>query len=166
MEQSESLIELHGPVNDDLLVHRVSLHDGGKDPLARLLQHSQGNLYGTTQSGGGTSRGTIFKLTADGVETNLHVFNQTDGQDPSAGLIIGADGAFYGVTPTGGLRFGKGTIFRITADGQFTVIHEFTAATVPCLPASSRQRREPIWDHLVGWRWSGERFPKRLQLES
>ena len=100
--------------------------NGAKSPHAKLLQDSEGNLYGTSTKGGGTARGTVFKLSADGVETILHVFNQTDGQNPTAGLTIGADGAFYGVTPTGGLQFGKGTIFRITADGQFTMLHQFT----------------------------------------
>ena len=102
------------------------LNHGAKKPRAKLLQDAEGNFYGTTMNGGGAGRGTVFKLTADGVETILHVFDQIDGQSPAAGLTIGADGAFYGVTPAGGLQYGTGTIFRITSDGQLTVIHEFT----------------------------------------
>ena len=104
----------------------TGLHNGAKSPRAKLLQDSEGNFYGTTAEGGGTTRGTVFKLTAEGVETILHVFDQTDGQNPTAGLTIGPDGAFYGVTPRSGLQFGKGTIFRITSDGQYAMLHLFT----------------------------------------
>ena len=135
--------------------------NGAKNPHGKLLQDAEGNFYGTSTRGGGTARGTVFKLTPEGVETILHVFNQTDGQNPTAGLTIGADGAFYGVTPTGGLQFGKGTIFRITADGQFTMLHAFTGGDgIRALRrATPRQRREPVWDNVVGWwRWSWHNF--------
>jgi uncharacterized repeat protein (TIGR03803 family) len=39
-----------------------------------LIQGSDGNFYGTTLKGGANNDGTIFKLTAEGVETILYSF--------------------------------------------------------------------------------------------
>src|ERR1700733_14380471 len=52
----------------------------GRFPLGALVMDKGGNLYGTTQFGGGTCDcGTVYKLAADGTETILHAF--AEGQD-------------------------------------------------------------------------------------
>lgn len=43
------------------------------------------------------------------------------------GLTLGTDGSFYGTTSNGGTN-SLGVIFRITANGAFTVLHSFTAS--------------------------------------
>jgi len=94
--------------------------DGG-NPLGRLLQSSDGNLYGTTSSTPSnqcTHCGTVFKITLTGGLTTLHTFDWTHGLQPEAGVIQATDGNFYGTTWGGGnlnacTIDGCGTVFRL-----------------------------------------------------
>jgi uncharacterized protein (TIGR03437 family) len=105
--------------------------DGG-EPLAALIQASDGNLYGTTYYGGANYdpsvniSGTVFKITPGGTLTTLYSFcaqaNCTDGQGPVAGLVQASDGNLYGTTVYGGSR-GLGTIFKITPGGTLTTLY-------------------------------------------
>src|SRR5579872_129296 len=96
-----------------------------------LAQGSDGNLYGTTSDGGNSQCqfgcGTVFKITPAGVLMTLYSFcdqtNCADGEFPYAALVQATDGRFYGTTYEGGA--GPGTIFSITPDGQFAVLHNF-----------------------------------------
>ncbi len=105
----------------------------GFEPVAGLLQASDGNFYGTTEGGGNTGGGTVFNVTPGGTLTTLYNFcsqpNCTDGDLPQAGLIQASDGNFYGTTYTGGSGscFGRpcGTIFKITAWGTLTTLYRF-----------------------------------------
>lgn len=59
----------------------------------------------------------------------LHTFsNGSDGASPIGGVQFGSDGALYGVTQFGGSH-GSGTLFRITATGAETIVHDFVGAT-------------------------------------
>jgi uncharacterized repeat protein (TIGR03803 family) len=112
--------------------------DGG-EPLAGLVQAANGNLYGTTSSGGVHNGGTVFEITPSGNLTTLYslcaLSNCTDGRSPQAGLIQATDGNFYGTTAAGGIScspFGSagcGTIFRITSTGKLTTLYSFCAQT-------------------------------------
>src|SRR5262249_22947498 len=42
-----------------------------------------------------------------------------------AGLVEGRDGAFYGTSGEGGAQ-AQGTVYRITANGELTILHSFT----------------------------------------
>lgn len=107
--------------------------DGGQ-PNGPLLQASDGNFYGTTRAGGvnlcrspdNVPCGTIFRLTPTGDETVLYSFgaSASDGYTPTAPLIQGNDGALYGMTANGG-EHGGGTVFKITLDSIYTVLHSF-----------------------------------------
>lgn len=101
---------------------------GGGDgslPYGSLTQGSDGNLYGTTHSGGANGNGTVFKITLVGQETVLYSFaNGGDGSQPYGGLIQGIDGNFYGTTTAGGTN-NIGTVFKITPLGVETVIYSF-----------------------------------------
>jgi uncharacterized repeat protein (TIGR03803 family) len=106
----------------------------GSNPEAGLAQASDGNFYGTTQSGGAYDKGTVFKITAEGILTTLHSFcsepNCADAYSPEAGLVQGADGKLYGTTYLGGsgaqgCNGGCGTVFDITLRGDLTTIHDF-----------------------------------------
>jgi uncharacterized repeat protein (TIGR03803 family) len=106
----------------------------GSSPQAALVQGLDGVLYGTTVRGGtNASNGTIFKVTTDGVLASLVFFNGTNGLYPYGGLIEASDGVFYGTAAGGGTNgfgvgFGGGTLFKITADGVMTTLHQFTDA--------------------------------------
>jgi uncharacterized repeat protein (TIGR03803 family) len=86
----------------------------GDFPEAGLIQGTDGNLYGTTRSGGANGGyGTVFKITLSGTLTTLHSFDNTDGADPFAGLVEDTNGTFYGTTYYGG-GGGRGTIFSLS----------------------------------------------------
>ena len=91
----------------------------GQLPAADLIQASDGNFYGTTESGGAYFYGTVFQITPAGTLTILHNFGSTpsDGQFPYAGLIEGTDGNLYGTTGGGGANNG-GTVYRLQLPGS------------------------------------------------
>jgi uncharacterized repeat protein (TIGR03803 family) len=110
-----------------------------------LVQGTDGNLYGTTNAGGGNSFcngigcGTVFKFSPTGTLTTLYIFcsqsNCADGAVPTGALVQGTDGNFYGTTDTGGAYStcqsdcGGGTVFKITPSGTLTTLYSFCAQT-------------------------------------
>ena len=91
----------------------------GASPVESLVLASDGNLYGTTSSGGNSRNGgTIFKVTPQGVLTTLYEFcsqlSCADGLFPQAALVQGTDGDFYGTTAYGGGPSSSGTVFRFS----------------------------------------------------
>jgi uncharacterized repeat protein (TIGR03803 family) len=102
----------------------------GTSPGAALIQATDGNLYGTTTSGGANGDGTVFKITTSGTLTTLHSFaGDTDGQNPRSGLIQATDGDLYGTTCSGGAN-GLGTVFKIITSGSLTTLHNFAGGTM------------------------------------
>ncbi len=99
----------------------------GLEPLAGLVQGTDGNFYGTTAFGGTNGEGTVFKITPSGTLTTLYSFCSqsgcTDGIQPEAGLVQ-AGGNFYGTTYFAGPN-GYGTVFEITPAGQLTTLYGF-----------------------------------------
>jgi uncharacterized repeat protein (TIGR03803 family) len=94
----------------------------GTDPGVSLIFDAEGNLYGTTASGGAYGYGTVFKLTpttgGGWTETVLHNFgNGKDGSTPYAGLILDDAGDLYGTTFKGG-DYGLGTAFELSLQGD------------------------------------------------
>lgn len=109
--------------------HQVLHHFSGADgeqPSAALVRGSDGALYGTTLIGGSFGWGTVYKIAADGTFTSLYSFWDGDplGAKPNSEMVLGPDGALYGTANWGRNR--KGTVFRVTADGQMSLIHSFT----------------------------------------
>lgn len=100
----------------------------GNAPDGPLVQGLDGNFYGATQGGGANNQGTIFKVTASGVETVLYSF-PAGSNGPVNGLVLGVDGNFYGITPEGGTSLLGGTIFRVTPGGVLTTIFTFCPET-------------------------------------
>ena len=107
----------------------------GANPAAGLIWGADGNLYGTTQNGGVSNNGTIFKLAANGVFTSLVSFTGTNGAclgaNPVAGLVRGTNGALYGTTQYGGTNdlinnYGDGTVFVVTTNGVFASLVSFS----------------------------------------
>lgn len=96
----------------------------GQYPDTVLALGMDGNFYGTTQSGGMTNNGTVFKITADGQLTTLYSFNGNDGSAPYGSMVLTANGDFYGTTNVGG-AFGGGNVFKITPNGVLTTLYTF-----------------------------------------
>ena len=75
----------------------------GCNPIAGLIEGSDGKLYGTTLNGGASNQGTVFSMAKNGTGfVLLKSFDGcstlTDGCNPTAGLIEGSDGKLYGTT--------------------------------------------------------------------
>jgi len=110
--------------------------DGAYPYYGSLTQGVDGNLYGTTNLGGATSMGTVFRITASGTLTTLYSFCVQgppciDGEEPYGGLVQAPDGNFYGTTSNGGAN-GWGTVFKITPSGKFTTVYSFCPQGFPC----------------------------------
>jgi uncharacterized repeat protein (TIGR03803 family) len=94
----------------------------GAQPQAGVVLDTQGNLYGTTYTGGDASCnspagcGVVFKLSNTGTETVLHSFAgaTSDGMFPYAGVTRDANGNLYGTTNSGGPNFDWGVVFKLT----------------------------------------------------
>jgi uncharacterized repeat protein (TIGR03803 family) len=120
------------PSGTETLLHTFTgPPNDGSSPGSSLIMDAQGNLYGTTESGGAYNNGTVFKLTPSGTETVLHSFagSPNDGFFPEAPLIMDAQGNLYGTTFAGGnpnCVDGCGTIFEITSSGTEKVLYSFT----------------------------------------
>lgn len=119
-----------------------SLTTDGAGPTGRLVFGANGELYGTTQTGGiydgFYNQGTIFRITTSGVYTILHLFqgnfgSEPDGANPAAGLTLASNGVFYGTTTAGGASK-EGTVFKMTAAGVVTLLHSFTGSSDGSMP--------------------------------
>ncbi len=102
--------------NETVLHSFTGLADGGF-PRAGVVRDSAGNLYGTTEMGGASNKGTVYKLDATGKETVLHSFTGgTDGANPQVGVIQDKAGNLYGIA---------GPLFKINKSGKETVLYNF-----------------------------------------
>jgi|HubBroStandDraft_6_1064221.scaffolds.fasta_scaffold110811_3 uncharacterized repeat protein (TIGR03803 family) len=103
----------------------------GQGPFAPPIVDSAGNIYGTTQYGGGLTHGVVWKLTPGGggyTESVLYSFGSTngsnDGNYPLGGLIL-VGKTLYGTTSGGGAT-GNGTIFKVSTTGtNYAILHSF-----------------------------------------
>jgi uncharacterized repeat protein (TIGR03803 family) len=104
-----------------------SSSNDGSSPQGSLIFDDNGNLYGTTASGGKYNYGTVFKLappaTTGGAwtETVLYSFKGgTDGSNPASALTFNSKWTIlYGTTPLGGAS-NFGTVFKLTVNAKGT----------------------------------------------
>jgi uncharacterized repeat protein (TIGR03803 family) len=95
-------------------LHNFEMTDGA-NPSAGLMQATDGNLYGTTGSGGTNAKGTIFEIDLLGKLTTLHNFNEADGSLTSTPLLQATSGTIYGTSEGGDMScsYGCGSIFSL-----------------------------------------------------
>ncbi len=113
----------------------------GAAPQSGLIRDAAGNLYGTTYVGGNSAScdpprgcGTVFKVDTTGNEAVLYSFNGgSDGANPYSGLVADNAGNLYGTTSSGG-TYGYGTVFKLDATGNETVLHSFAGPTDGAVP--------------------------------
>jgi uncharacterized repeat protein (TIGR03803 family) len=73
----------------------------GADPIAGLVQASDGNFYGVTFEGGAGS-GVAFEITATGAYSILYNFDSASGALPASTPMQHTNGRIYGLTLAGG----------------------------------------------------------------
>jgi uncharacterized repeat protein (TIGR03803 family) len=123
------------------VLHSFGKRSDGVAPAAPLIE-VKGTLYGTTEGGPGEhGAGTVFRITAAGVEKVLHAFaGAGDGSHPQAALID-VGGTLYGTTYSGGAYtssgFTDGTVFSVTPDGTEKVLHSFGGSPDGAHPSAS-----------------------------
>jgi len=115
--------------NETVLYSFTGGADGGY-PLNGVIRDSAGNLYGTTQVGGASGNGVVFKIDTSSNETVLYSFTGgADGSIPAwAVLARDSAGNLYGTTAFGGAS-GNGVVFKIDTSSNETVLHSFTGGT-------------------------------------
>jgi uncharacterized repeat protein (TIGR03803 family) len=86
------------------VLHNINTATEGAEPFAGLVQATDGNLYGTTGSGGATSQGTIFRISPIKPYPYkvLYNFDGTTGAQPQVTLLQHTNGILYGDTQQGG----------------------------------------------------------------
>jgi len=111
------------------VLHTLISGSEGSGLYGKLLQGSDGTLFGTAVGGGTNNDGTVFALDTNGSTfAVLHTFTNTpDGRTPVGNLMQGSDGALYGTTALGGTNGGTlGTIFKLNTDGgNYHLLHSF-----------------------------------------
>jgi uncharacterized repeat protein (TIGR03803 family) len=94
----------------------------GENPVIGFAAGADGNLYGTTESGGSANAGVMYKLTSSGSFEVLHNFCTLPGCTDAAGpFILGKDGNFYGA------QFQ--TVFELTPQGTWSQIYLLDSST-------------------------------------
>lgn len=127
----------------------------GATPLAGVVVDSQGNLYGTTDYGGGApNAGVVYKVNAAGNETVLYRFGGgSDGKFPVAGVVLDTAGTLYGTTKNGGKSPNGGVVFKLSTNGHETVLHNFTGGNDGLAPKAGVVLDS--LDNIYGTTWEG-----------
>ncbi len=130
------------------VLHRFSPVQSANDgamPIGGVYVDANGNVFGTTSQGGGTSCdapgtgcGVLYEITAAGTYSILYRFQGgADANNPGFSLTLGVGGVLYGASQFGGSTgstcvwgsLGCGTIFRLTPNGTSfseSVLYRFT----------------------------------------
>jgi len=115
-------LPLHGQIYEQIYTSTGT----GRKPSAGLTLTPQGDFLGVTENGGGTDRGTIFRVTRAGTLTTVVNFNGKNGAFPDGPLRLASDGNYYGTTSGGGAS-NAGTVYRLSPSGTLTTLASFTA---------------------------------------
>jgi uncharacterized repeat protein (TIGR03803 family) len=107
----------------------------GAECYEPLVETKHGVFYGTARLGGTNGNGVVFRysLSKPNVVEIVHDFSglnangdNSDGANPIARLTLGHDGTMYSTASNGGMN-GNGVVYRIRHDGDFKVLHTFSA---------------------------------------
>lgn len=106
----------------------------GAECYEPLIETTPGVFYATTTLGGTNGNGVVFRFSLSHPDTIdvLHTFSATrngtnsDGANPLARLTVADDETMYSTASSGGEN-GNGVVYRIRPDGEFTVLHTFSA---------------------------------------
>jgi uncharacterized repeat protein (TIGR03803 family) len=85
----------------------------GAEPQGGATFDANGNLYGTSESGGTIGNGTVWKLAkGSSTITALASFNGANGETPYGGVTIDGNGNLFGTAITGGAN-SRGVVWEL-----------------------------------------------------
>jgi uncharacterized repeat protein (TIGR03803 family) len=124
------------------VIHSFTGADGS-GPGSPVAIDKDGNVYGTTPTGGKYGMGTLYLIQPSGGNWKFHVIHTftggADGGGGSAGkLLIDPSGNIFGVCTVGGIN-GLGTVYEVSrVNGQitFTTLYAFKDQPDGALPYS------------------------------
>ncbi len=101
----------------------------GSEPVAAMIQSTNGKLYGVASYGGANDKGVIFSFDINAnTYTKLYDFVQSTGESPTTPLYQASDGKLYGVTTTGGNNL-QGVLYSFdVSTNTYTDLHDFWAS--------------------------------------
>jgi uncharacterized repeat protein (TIGR03803 family) len=107
-------------------LNNIETNIDGRAPSGSLVQALDGSLFGLTSLGGLATKGTIFRLNADGSGyTVLRQLSQADGQTPYGTPLLLRTGKLVATPSQKGDGF-NGTILLYSQDGtSFSKVHDF-----------------------------------------
>lgn len=135
----------------------ASCTDGATPEYGSLLMDKEGDIFGTTESGGNSNAGVVFELTPNAnktvyTEIVLYRFcSETsclDGKSPYSGVIQDSAGNLYGTTELGGVS-NAGTVYALILDNSFGVYGEAVLYSF-CSLSSCTDGSEPLAALLPG----------------
>jgi uncharacterized repeat protein (TIGR03803 family) len=117
------------------IVDEVQVLSSLYEPTGDLVNRGDGYFYGAARWSNSAKSGVIFRFAPGSDAEVLYTFGTIadagvpnyGGANPATGLQLGPDGAFYGTTSYGGAHT-HGTIYRISPDGVFSVLHDINAS--------------------------------------
>jgi len=86
------------------VLHNFANDGQGSQPLAGVVQATDGKFYGTVSTNPGVSSGLLYQITSTGVYTILHEYTRAsnDGGSPQTAMIQHTGGILFGDTENGG----------------------------------------------------------------
>ena len=86
----------------------------GYSAYSKLIQTSNGKIYGTAVEGGVNNKGTIFEYNlTTGKLTGLAHFNETNGAAPRSSMVEATNGKLYGIAAQGNTSgFSNGVVYE------------------------------------------------------
>ncbi|MFN7993558.1 MAG: choice-of-anchor tandem repeat GloVer-containing protein [Bryobacteraceae bacterium] len=120
----------------------------GSSPYSGLVFDKYSALYGTTELGGTSNLGTVFRLSPPSTtggpwtQTVLYSFTGSGGANPYGSLVLGSNGVLYGTAQAGGAR-NLGVVFQLTPPAVSgspwteTVLHSFAGGSDGAYPHAS-----------------------------
>ena len=99
-----------------------------------MILDAAGNLYGTTESGGSSGAGVVFRIAPDGTGYSVLHDLRNAGYQSFAPLLQASDGYLYGSvryfgSGSGCGEGGCGALFRLAPDGTAFSVYSCTGST-------------------------------------
>ncbi|MBD0258160.1 MAG: putative Ig domain-containing protein, partial [Cytophagales bacterium] len=117
-----TIFQLNPATHAYTVLRHLVLATDGSQPSGGLLAAPDGFFYGMTSN-------RIFKINAAAHFVVVHtLLSSAAGNAPKGSLVRGSDGFFYGTTSAGS-TYNLGSVFKMSAAGEVTVLRRFNGTT-------------------------------------